>query len=492
MLFPSLIFLFGYLPVALAGFLLLERLERKWSLLWLAGASLVFYGWWNPSHVALLLFSIAVNYYLGLGLQGSRHRRLLLIVAVGFNVTSLIVFKYSAFAISNLNELIGLGLPVIALHLPLAISFFTFQKIAYLVDVSKGKVRNHSVLDYLAFVTFFPQLIAGPITRFEEMQPDLRRERSAFQKWQDIAMGLALISIGLAKKVLLADRLARIVDPTFALAAASTPISSFDAWVGAVAYALQLYFDFSGYADMAIGLGRLFGFTLPINFDSPYKATGIVDFWRRWHMTLSRFLRDYLYIPLGGNRRGIWRRDANLLIVFLVAGFWHGAAWTFVIWGLVHGLLLIVNHHYLDWYRGVAGLHRIPAAVQRGFARTFTFLLLVCTWVIFRAGTVETATEFFRSMFGLKSGAASTVTLGSTAAVLVLTFVVWWAPNAYEYLNGCFGPDARAKHGERQGTQTWWQWRPTLVHAVPLGVLSCISLAAIALSQSRIFLYFQF
>ena len=337
MLFNSYQFIFGFLPVVCLLYFVVARFwGRKAGAAVLVGASLFFYGWWNERYVWILLLSIGCNAGFAIALiRGETGQRFwILLTGLGFNLLLLGYFKYAIFIAQNVNAVFGVDWQVDPGPLPLGISFFTFQKIAFLVDAYLGGVITFNLLDYCLFVTFFPQLIAGPIVRHNEIIPQFRtlprRPRAS-----DFAIGISIFAIGLFKKVCLADPSATWVNPLFSAAASGAPIGFVDAWIAALAYSFQLYFDFSGYSDMAIGLARLFGIVLPINFYSPYKAVNIIDFWRRWHITLSRFLRDFIYIPLGGNRRGVPRRYVNLAVAMLLGGLWHGAAWTFVLWGAI-------------------------------------------------------------------------------------------------------------------------------------------------------------
>jgi alginate O-acetyltransferase complex protein AlgI len=348
MLFNSHEFLFLFLPATLAGYWWLNgHAAPRIALGWLVAASLVFYGWWNPVYLWVLIVSMAGNYAFGRAIAACRPNgaagAVLVAVGVAANLALLGYFKYSGFLLDNLTALAGQGWSPAQIILPLGISFFTFQQIAYLADCRTLGAAERDFVKYGLFVSFFPQLIAGPIVHHGEMLPQFEREETYHLRASNLAAGLAFFTIGLFKKVVIADGVAPIASLVFDAAAEGRALTTFDAWAGALAYTAQLYFDFSGYSDMAIGLGRLFGIRLPVNFNSPYKAVNIIEFWRRWHMTLSRFLRDYLYIPLGGNRRGRPRRYLNLMITMLLGGLWHGAAWTFVVWGAVHGLLLCVG-----------------------------------------------------------------------------------------------------------------------------------------------------
>ncbi|HSV28256.1 MAG TPA: MBOAT family protein, partial [Candidatus Omnitrophota bacterium] len=398
MLFNSSVFLFAFLPIVLAGWHLLKpRAPWRLTVTWLVAASLVFYGWFNPVYILFILGSIAGNYRLGLAIAaaGAKTRKPLMLAGVAANLGLLGYFKYANFLVATVNGAAGTAFDLGPIVLPLAISFFTFQQVAYLVDVWKGRCEEHDFLDYCLFVTFFPQLIAGPIVHHSEMMPHFRRpiRRGLLSAWT--AWGLSVLAVGLFKKAVIADGLALYADPVFDAAAAGTMPTFIEAWGGALAYTLQIYFDFSGYSEMAIGLGLLFGVRLPLNFASPYKATNIVEFWRRWHITLSRFLRDYLYIPLGGNRKGPARRSANLMATMLLGGLWHGAGWTFVAWGCLHGLYLLVNH---AWRGATGGRSFGRAGALAGWA--LTFLGVVVAWVFFRAADFPAAFAMLAGMAG--------------------------------------------------------------------------------------------
>src|SRR5580698_7168831 len=313
-----------------------------------AGAALFFYGAWRPVYLVLLLASVAVNFGLGLRMEDPLRRRRIGTLGVALNLALLCYFKYTNFLFDSLTTLTGTPLPFVNVILPLGISFFTFQQIAYLVDVMRGARVERDIVSYTLFVSFFPHLIAGPLVHHAEMIPQFKRGRTGRSSVL-AARGLAIFAAGLFKKVVIADNLAQFVSPVFAHLDAGGGVSTPWAWLATSAYTLQIYFDSSGYSDMAVGLALLFGIRLPVNFRSPYKATSIVDFWRRWHITLSRFLRDYLYIPLGGNRLGEIRRYLNLLVTMLLGGLWHGAGWNFLIWGGLHGFYLCINHLWQAW-----------------------------------------------------------------------------------------------------------------------------------------------
>ena len=396
MLFNSAEYLLAFLP--LSFFLYFQLTRRK---LLLAGraslvlASLFFYGWWNPANLWLILFSIIVNFAVGrrltvklTGTDGKTRRKLILLGGIAFNLGLLAYFKYADFVVGNLNGLMGSDLPLPHVVLPIAVSFFTFTQIAYLVDCHRGEAQEYDVLRYFLFVTFFPHLIAGPILHHKEMMPQFASARNSIIRYPNIALGLFLLSIGLFKKVIVADSFAKWATAGFDQAAT---LSFFEAWAASLSYTFQLYFDFGGYTDMALGSALLFNIRLPINFNSPYKAVSIQDFWHRWHMTLSRFLRDYLYLPLGGNRRGIPRTLANLFLTFVLGGLWHGAGWMFVAWGALHGTAMVVHRVW----RNLGG------AMPQLLAWFITFNFVNLTWVFFRAREMKDALKVLSGMAGL-------------------------------------------------------------------------------------------
>lgn len=402
MLFNSLLFILIFLPITLLGFYIIGiYFSKKTSKFWLVGASLTFYAWWNFSYVFLVIFSILLNYFFGISLQ-KYNKKILLILGIAVNLALLGYFKYANFFVENLNILLKGDLILENIILPLAISFFTFQQITFLIDSFRGKVRETNILNYSLFVLFFPQLIAGPIVHHNEMMPQFLK--SSFYKLsvKNLTIGLSIFFVGLFKKVVLADGISIYSNSVFDAAQIGAQLTFFEAWGGALAYSMQLYFDFSGYSDMAIGLARIFGVVLPINFFSPYKASNIIEFWRRWHITLSRFLRDNVYIPLGGNKRGLFRRYINLTITMLLGGFWHGAGWTFIIWGGLHGFYLVVNHFW-NWLRNkISFINQSKnSRIRYFFGWLITFLCVVFGWVIFRADSVNSAIEIYKGMFML-------------------------------------------------------------------------------------------
>lgn len=394
MLFNSYEFIFAFLPITFfIYFYLNQKRLTEAAKGFLVFSSLFFYSWWNIVYLPLILGSMLFNYIIGESLsKTAEHRRVnrksLLAVGIAADVALLGYFKYADFFISNVNTVAGTQIALLGLALPLAISFFTFQQIAYLVDSYRGETREYDFLNYALFVTFFPQLIAGPIVHHKEMMPQFAHARRKVVNYRHIAMGLFIFSIGLFKKVVIADTYAVWANAGFGTA---ETLNFFEAWAASLSYTFQLYFDFSGYTDMAIGAALLFNIRLPINFDSPYKARDIQDFWRRWHITLSRFLKDYIYIPLGGNRKGHYRTYSNLILTFLIGGLWHGAGWTFVFWGVLHGIALAVHR-----------LWKQLGLKMNGLAAWFiTFNFINIAWVFFRAETWGDAIRILKGMAGL-------------------------------------------------------------------------------------------
>ena len=436
MLFNTLEFLFVFFPAMLVLYHIVRRtLGHGAGLVILNVGSLIFYGWWDVRYLPLLIGSAIVNYALALPLRGGG-RQGLLAFGVAANLITLGVFKYADFLIGNLNAAPGLDFALPGLELPLAISFFTFQQIAFLVDVSAGRTQPTTLSRHLAFVAFFPQLIAGPIVSHRLMGPQLADAGRRDDLASDLSIGLSIFTIGLAKKVLIAENAAPFASSVFGAAARGETIGLIDGWVGALAYSIQIFFDFSGYSDMAIGLARCFGYRLPINFNAPYKATDIADFWRRWHITLSQFLRDYLYIPLGGSRKGAARTALNLMLVMLLGGLWHGAAWTFVVWGGLHGLGLAFSHQMRRLFPG--GL--FPLAL-RPLAVVSTFIFVTIVWVFFRADSFPAAWAVLSGMFGV-NGIGAPADDSALAVIVIGLALVWGAPDTARLFRNTFSDEA--------------------------------------------------
>jgi alginate O-acetyltransferase complex protein AlgI len=488
MLFNSYEFLLGFLPLSLLVFHLLRRvgLDRI-ALAGLTLLSLGFYGWWNPVYLLLLVPLILVNFAVASWLSprsglGRRAGRALLVLGVAIDLGTLAWFKYANFVANEASAWLELELRLARIVLPLGISFFIFQMIASLVDAYRGKLEKLDLLHYTLFVTFFPQLIAGPIIHPREILPQFEKGSGARA---EIPLGLTILVIGLVKKVLLADSVAPYASSRFDASALGQALAPSDAWAGVMAYTAQLYFDFSGYSDMAIGAALLFGIRLPVNFASPYKAESIIEFWRRWHITLSRFLREYLYIPLGGNRHGPARRHVNLFITMVLGGIWHGAGWTFLVWGALHGFYLALNH---GW-RALAARLRIDVGahwIGRASAWLVTFVAVMVGWVFFRAADVGTALRMLTALFGVAGGAPAA--FGDTHRALVLAtallILARFAPSTQES-TGYRGPfDAEP------GSAPRIRWRASPAWAVAVG--AALAIALMSLSQVSEFLYFQF
>jgi alginate O-acetyltransferase complex protein AlgI len=478
MLFNSYQFIFLFLPIVLAGYFALGRVGNLAPVIWLALASLAFYSASNFAFVLLLLGSVAFNYLVGLALISGRLssglRFAVLTTGVAGDLLLLGTFKYAGFVAANLNAMFSTGLTVDIL-LPVGISFYTFTQIAFLVDAYRGHVARYALPHYALFVTYFPHLIAGPILHHRDMIPQFERAETKRPDPHLILCGVIIFAIGLFKKTCLADGIQPLVAPAFG---ANSP--TFDqAWIGALAYTFQLYFDFSGYSDMAIGISLMFGIFLPLNFNSPYKATSIIDFWRRWHMTLSRFLREYLYIPLGGNRHGRILRYVNLMITMLLGGLWHGAAWTFVVWGALHGAYLCVNHAWNNYGPAVAPRFERAANIA---AFILTFLSVVVAWVFFRADSLSSAVYVVSRMADPTQITFGRDEMAHTVMIVAYAAIAWFAPNTqaimgYDHENRTVGAAIGA-----------WRIRPVLLYASAV-VLAC---GILGIQQHSEFIYFRF
>ncbi len=522
MLFNSPVFLFVFLPATVFGYLVVRQLGGPRAVLgWLLTASIVFYAWWNPVYVPLLLGLALFNFLVARAMTACRRAghfnrvSLLLTFGIAVDLAVLGYFKYTDFAIGSLNVVLQTSYALQYIILPLGISFFTFQKIAYLVDSSRGEVIEHDFLEYCFFVMFFPQLLAGPITHHSEIFAQIKSPWAFAVKPSNITLGLTIFVIGLFKKVVLADHFAPLVSPAYAAAAAGQPLDFFLAWQSAIAFKLQLYFDFSGYSEMALGAARLFGIQLPLNFNSPYRALNVVDFWRRWHMTLTRFLRDYVYIPLGGSRRGTPILYRNLMITLALSGLWHGAAWHFVVWGSAQGACMVAAHAWRSVWRP------IHSWWSHAIARLVTFFVLTMVLVMHRAPSMAVALEIYRGMVNLPStwyGVLGPVAdalrwvgvrfdgpaASGDELYLVLWFLAWLAfmwflPNtqqllarwhpAYNY--GLVERERDLPLPERIPAFTLvMQWRPNIPGAVFVGVLA--ALACLSLRHISEFLYFKY
>jgi alginate O-acetyltransferase complex protein AlgI len=514
-LFNSYSFLLLYLPVTVLGFFLAGRLGKASGAAWLAACSLFFYAWWDHRYLVLLVASICVNYLAGsyIAVHSAKAKgRLALTIAIAANLLLLGYYKYADFFLSSSNSVLGTDWPVLGIILPIGISFFTFTQIAFLADAYAGKVTEYRFIYYVLFVTYFPHLIAGPVLHHKEMMPQFDEDRNYRPDAANFAIGLTIFTIGLAKKVLIADNLAGYAAPAFAPGTDNTP-TFFLAWGGALAYTFQLYFDFSGYSDMAIGLSRIFGVRLPLNFSSPYKSQNIAEFWRRWHMTLSRFLRDYLYIPLGGNRHGSFRRQTNLIITMLLGGLWHGAGWNFVVWGGLHGGFLVINQFWQKLCRRIP--FSLPPQLGRFFGIALTFLCVVFAWVYFRAPDLSTANRLITGMFGGFGAAIPEPILSRLGSLRVLVehlgirsylgggtifaetwcwilaggLIVFFAPNTQEIM-ARFDPALPEEGRAKSSPEGRLAWTPERRNAIAMGLL--LTLGVLALSRPTEFLYFQF
>ena len=412
MVFSSTIFLCVYLPLVLLGYYICPKKGRN---LFLLIVSLVFYAWGEPKYVFLMIFSILVNYIFGRLMDKHRENKkrlkLMLVLSVVIDIGLLSVFKYTDFIITNVNAIFGANFDLLNIALPIGISFYTFQAMSYTIDVYRDDVRvQKNLIDFGMYITMFPQLIAGPIVRYADVQDQLA-ERSVTTA--DFSEGVMRFVVGLGKKVLLANQMGAVWSDIYALGG---DVSALMAWTGAIAYTFQIYFDFSGYSDMAIGLGRMFGFKFPENFRYPYQSVSITDFWRRWHITLSTWFKEYLYIPLGGNRRGLARQALNLLIVWSLTGFWHGAGWNFVMWGLYYFVILFIEKLFL-----LKALDKLP----KFFRHVYALLLIIIGWVIFASDDVSVLLPFLGSMFGANGavGGMDVYTLLTKAVLLIICCV---------------------------------------------------------------------
>lgn len=515
MLFNSYEFLFFFLPATIAVFFTLSGFRYfKAAAAWLALVSIFFYGYWSPRYVILLMASIAVNFTAGHAILRCRsalrleQAQTILVVALVANLGALGYFKYANFFVNSINSVAHVDISLAQIVLPIGISFFTFTQIAFLVDTFRGKVHESRFVPYTLFVTFFPHLIAGPVLHHAEMMPQFARAETYRFSLGNFMVGAAFFAVGLFKKVVLADGIQPFVGPVFD-ADAAYPLTAIEAWGGVLAYTLQLYFDFSGYSDMAIGLSKMINIDLPLNFNSPYRATNIADFWRRWHMTLSRFLRDYLYISLGGNRKGTMRRYVNLLVTMLLGGLWHGAGWTFVIWGGLHGLYLVIHQLWQAARERLFG-HDLSrtTAVGRLLSAFITFVCVVIAWVFFRATSLEAALRVMGGMFGLNGVALpiewrafpgwspaalnTWISFAPLAAfgglrqlqwIALLLGIVWACPNSQTLINHVRTSRFTMRLGHER-----WAWMSLGGFAVSIFMLAAIN----GSHGSSEFIYFNF
>jgi D-alanyl-lipoteichoic acid acyltransferase DltB (MBOAT superfamily) len=489
MLFNSYVFIFLFLPVSLFVYFFLNRKGlAATSKAWLVLASLFFYGWWDVRYLPLIMTSIILNYSIGTELCRASKRKMpfareeILVFGIIMNLICLAYFKYVDFFIANINILSGMKISFINIVLPLGISFFTFTQIAFLIDAYRREMKEYSLLNYSLFVTFFPHLLAGPIIHHRDMMPQFDMMKNKIINYRSIFMGICLFVIGLFKKVLIADHFAVYANNGFNTA---ETLKFIEAWTASLSYTIQIYFDFSGYTDMALGIALLFNIRLPINFNSPYKSLNIQEFWRRWHITLSKFMRDYVYIPLGGNRTQEVRILFNLFITFLIGGLWHGAGWTFVIWGVLHGSAIVV---YRLW-------RKLNINLPKAVSWFITFNFVNVAWVIFRAKSLASATQILKGMAGLNG--------------IVLPP---WIADKFGFLKdlGCieFGNYLRALGGANiytlgeiaiacavvflasNSNTITERMKPTMVNALLLAMITV--LAVLKLSSPSEFIYFNF
>jgi alginate O-acetyltransferase complex protein AlgI len=462
MLFNSLPFLFLFLPVTYFIFWRLHTRTQRY--VWLTITGYVFYSFWNPKFCALMALSTAVSYGAGRGFlrwKDARRRRWCLVLPIVFDLSLLAAFKYANFASSSANWIFqavhaNLRAPSFDIALPIGISFYTFHTITYIVDSYRGVIKpTRNFWEFSCYVSLFSQLVAGPIVRFRQVEQDLEHIDRANQA-ADLERGWSFFVIGLVKKVLIADSIASIINPALGQ---WQSLSTLDVWLCMLGYTYQLYFDFSGYSDMAVGLGAMFGIRLPQNFNSPYKAIDISDFWKRWHISLSTVLRDYLYIPMGGSRQGEWRTVRNVMLTMLLGGLWHGANWTFVVWGAYHGLLLVSTRY------SQSILARWPAPLRR----SITFVLVVIGWVLFRSNNFSMASGLLAAMFSWKPGVYLDTELSLASLLIIAGAFAHFGPNTFEI-----------RH----------QWRPVPAYAFGAMLLACI--VFIYGGQQSPFLYFQF
>ena len=494
MLFTTAAFLLLFLPLVLIGFFLIGHHSRAGAASWLLASSVFFYGYWMPEFTLLLLISIAVNFWVGLQMmkanaaENRRRSKLWLIGGIAFDLCLLAYFKYVNFFIGNFNFLLGTEWPALGVVLPIGISFYSFTQIAYLVDTHRGKVTEANPVHYGLFVTYFPHLIAGPVLHHAQMMPQFRHDETYRPNAGKLCAGLLIFSIGLAKKIIGADGVSPYADAIFNAADAGQQVTFVEAWLGALAYTLQLYFDFSGYSDMAIGISWMFNVRLPFNFDSPYKATSISDFWRRWHISLSNFLRDYLYIALGGNRKGEYRRYFNLAATMVLGGLWHGASWTFVVWGALHGAFLMMNHGFRALLKAAMLVRLDESKVWTMISWLLTLLCVVLAWVFFRAHTIDGALRMLAAMSALAPPVVESTAVWN-AGLTVSAGVLWCAVLGSLAL--------LAPNSNRIGTAlVFWLSQAGSRRAVAATVGACVSLSLVLVNAARdsisSFIYFNF
>jgi len=518
MLFNSYLFIFLFLPIVLTVFYTLNNKEL--SICWLVGASFFFYSWWNYNYLILFILSLIFNYYSSIILINNKKKhnriysKLILCIGIFVNLSILGYYKYFNFFIFNINNIFNIEFQEQSILLPLAISFYTFQQIAFLIDTYKSETCRYSLMKYCLFVSFFPQLIAGPIVRQNETINQFQNHAFNRFNYTNISIGLTIFTIGLFKKVVIADGIAPFASFVFDAASNGETIYFIESWCGALSYTFQLYFDFSGYSDMAIGLGRMLNIKLPLNFFSPYRCISIIDFWKQWHITLSFFLRDYLYIPLGGNRKGHVSKCINIITTMLLGGLWHGAGWTFVIWGALHGLYLAINH---SWR--LISIKLKPRKIKytllsNCFYFLLTFVAVTIGWVFFRSDNLFTAQRILFGMIGLNGvnlpqgylaimgylgGLLSSLGVSFNSTLLpsyldsfcwisVLSIISWSFPNTYEFMMD-YTPCLNNLNSRKKYLIPL-KWRPSISWSIIISLMFTASL--LYMSKASEFLYFNF
>lgn len=545
MLFNSYSFIFIFLPITFLGMLLLGSRSPSGAVLWLGIASLFFYAFWNPIFVTLLLGSITFNYVVARWIQKRRSIQLqdkpnyVLILAITLNIALLGYFKYTNFFLSTIIEGAGGTFQPLDIIIPLGISFFTFTQIAFLIDVSRGFTSEHNFSRYLLFVSFFPYLVAGPVLHHKQMIPQFNDAKNFRFNQENVCAGISIFIIGLAKKILIADNFGEIANPFFDTHQTDHPIQLVEAWVGAISYTLQLYFDFSAYSDMAVGLSLIFNLRLPLNFNSPFKASSVIEFWQRWHMSLTKYIGEYLYTPISLKlmRQGLGRAYIlevlytlilPTLITFFIIGLWHGANWTYVMFGVLHGLFLVINHLYRAFKKKV-GWRKKPNRLNIFCSTVLTYIVVVIAFVFFRADSLSSAYEICLGMFGFHG-----ISLPATIAPLFSTipnhvgffnlnfdgvfpsklftspnwyvfglisigqYIVWFLPNVHQIMLTqkivCedLGERPAIKRPTSLGKLNWLIWKPNPQWAIVLGILFFVIVLALATNKPSTFLYYQF
>ena len=526
MLFNSYPFIFIFLPLVTFIFFQISRYSNIFASAWLVSASLFFYGWWNPNYLILLLSSIFVNYSLGVWLirvlrnSGKCTKsKSILIIGLVFDLSLLGYYKYTNFFINNLNVLTGLDWKVNNIILPLGISFFTFTQIAFLVDAYRGEVKGYNFIHYLLFITYFPHLIAGPIIHHKEMIPQFENSNTYKFNYQNLAVGLTVFFMGLFKKTVLADGIAPHAVVVYSIADSGQILTFLEAWLGGFCYAFQLYFDFSGYSDMAIGSSLMLGIRLPLNFHSPYKAVNIFEFWRRWHMTLSRFLREYIYTPLSHGKKKSWQLMMNLSITMVIGGLWHGAGWNYLLWGGLHGFYLTINHLWRNLRRKMGQDLRYSTAMGSFLGCALTFLAFVFSLAFFRTkdlnsaelmaggmlalhgialplewknqlGFLEPVVTFLGFSFQKLNARVMDTGFSSDAfkSLFYLSILIWLMPNSQQIMDKYF-PALTPYPGDKKYVPKFI-WQPDLLWSFLIAALTIIGLANI--TKVSEFLYYQF